>query len=158
MIPLAWRAGAAVALLASLFAAGYVSGHKRVKAEWARADAAQLEADNKAVITRWSDNAKLAEKHAADNAAITKAHDDEISTLRARLAAAGRMRVPAFCGGSAAPTNPESPGSGHAVDPGERLLPDRVEQDIRALIMQSEEVAAAGRACQAFVRANGMAP
>ena len=69
------------------------------------------------------------------------------------------MRKPAFCAsaGPAAPAGASGAEGGAAADPTSGLLPDAVARDIRALILQTEEVAAAGRACQAFVRANGMA-
>ena len=77
----------------------------------------------------------------------------------ARLAAE-RMRKPAFCAsaGPAAPAGAGGAEGGAAADPAGGLLPDAVERDIQALILQTEEAAATGRACQSFVRENGMAP
>lgn len=158
MIPLAWRAGAAAVIMAALFAFGYAKGSKSVKAQWARADAVRVQAESTAILARVADNAKLETKQAADNAAITKAFNEQISTVSAALASARRMRVPAFCPRSPAPANPESPGSGNAADPESWLLDGSVDRDIKAMMLQTEEVAATGRACQAFVRANGMAP
>ena len=68
--------------------------------------------------------------------------------------AAERMRKPAFCAsaGPAAPAGTDGAGSSAAADPAGGLLPDAVARDIQALILQTEEVAATGRACQTFVR------
>ncbi len=64
-----------------------------------------------------------------------------------------RMRKPAFCAsaGPAASAGAGGPEGGAAVDTAGRLLPDAVARDIQALILRTEEVAATGRACQAFV-------
>ena len=74
--------------------------------------------------------------------------------------AAERMRMPAFCAraGPAAPAGGSGADGGAATDPAGGLLPDAVARDIQALILQTEEVAATGRACQSFVRGNGMTP
>ena len=72
---------------------------------------------------------------------------------------AERMRRPAFCAspGPAASPNADGSAGGPAADPAGGLLPDAVARDIQALILQTEEVAATGRACQAFVRKSAMA-
>ena len=64
------------------------------------------------------------------------------------------MRKPAFCATArpAAPAGSNGAEGSAAADPASGLLPDAVARDIQALILQMEEVAAAGRACQAFVR------
>ena len=68
------------------------------------------------------------------------------------------MRRPAFCAspGPAVSANAEGSAGGATADPAGGLLPDSVAGDIQALIMQTEQAAATGRACQAFVRGNGM--
>lgn len=78
--------------------------------------------------------------------------------MRARLAAAERMRKPAFCAsaGPAAPAGAGGAASGPEADSAGGLLPDAVERDIQALILETEQVAATGRACQAFVTASGL--
>ena len=67
--------------------------------------------------------------------------------------------APAFCTGvgPAAPAGASGAEGGATADPG-GLLPDTVARDIQALILQTEEVAATGRTCQTFVRANGLVP
>lgn len=83
------------------------------------------------------------------------------AAFRKRLKlSAERMRKPAFCAsaGPAAPTGASSAEGGAAADPAGELLPDALARDIQALILHTEEVAATGRACQSFVRENGMAP
>lgn len=67
------------------------------------------------------------------------------------------MRKPAFCAsaGPAAPAGGSGAEGGAAADPVGGLLPDAVVRDIQALILQTEEVAATGRACQTFIRDSG---
>ena len=61
--------------------------------------------------------------------------------------------APAFCAsaGPAAPAGAGGAEGGAAADTASGLLPDTVAQDIQALILRTEEVAATGRACQVFV-------
>lgn len=141
-------------------AAGDAQGRAAVQKLWDADKAALVAAESKAVAQRVADNAVLAAQQVATSAAITKAYDEEISTVRARLVAAERMRRPAFCAsaGPAAPTGAGGAENGLAADPAGGLLPDAVERDIQALILETEQVATTGRACQAFVRGNGMAP
>lgn len=71
---------------------------------------------------------------------------------------AERMRKPAFraSAGPAAPAGVSGAEGGAAADTTSGLLPDAVERDIQALILETEQVAATGRACQAFVTASGL--
>lgn len=138
-------------------AAGDAQGKAAVQRLWEADKAARAAAESKAVAQRVAANAALAAQQVATSAAITKAHDEEINDVRARLAAE-RMRRPAFCA-SPGPTPSADAGgsaSGAAADPAGGLLPDAVARDIQALILQTEEVAAVARACQTFVRQNGM--
>ena len=130
-----------------------------MQAQWDADKKTRAAAETNAVARRAAENLAQARQQAAKAAAATKVYDDEINDVRARLAAAERMRKPAFCAsaGPAAQAGASGAEGGAAADPAGGLLPDAVARDIRALILQTEEVAAAGRACQAFVRANGMA-
>lgn len=136
---------------------GVAQGRAAVQALWDANKKVRAEAEKKAVARRAAENLAEAKQQAATALAITKAHDDEINDVRARLAAE-RMRRPAFCAsaGPAASANADGSPGRPTADPAGGLLPDAVARDIQALILQTEEVAATGRACQAFVRGNGM--
>ncbi|PHV29514.1 hypothetical protein CSQ93_05460 [Janthinobacterium sp. BJB426] len=136
-------------------ALGNAQGRAAVQALWDADKKTRAAAETKAVAQRATENLAQARQQAAKAAAVTKVYDDEISDIRARLAAAERMRKPAFCAsaGPAAPAGGSGAEGGAAVDPAGGLLPDAVARDIQALILQTEEVAATGRACQAFVLA-----
>lgn len=141
-----------------LHARGTTQGRAAVQVKWDADKKSRADAETKAVAKRVADNLALANQQAAAAEAITKAYDEEIHDVRQRLAAAERMRRPAFCAssGPAASADADGSPSGPAADPAGGLLPDAVARDIQALILQTEEVAATGRACQAFVRGNGM--
>lgn len=143
---------------AYLHAHGVAAGRASVQALWDAEKRTRAAAETKAVAQRVAENLAQARQQAATSAAITKAYDEEITDVRARLAAE-RMRKPAFCAsaGPAAPAVAGGAAGGAEADPASGLLPDALERDIQALILQTEEVAATGRACQSFVRANGMA-
>ena len=128
-----------------------------MQALWDADKAARAKAETKAVAKRVAENVAQAKQQAAIARTITKAYDEEINNVRARLAAAERMRRPAFCAspGPAASADADSSAGGAAADPAGGLLSDAVARDIQALILQTEEVAATGRACQMFVRENG---
>lgn len=143
---------------AYLHAHGVSQGRVAVQALWDADKAVRVDAETKAVARRVAENLVQAKQQAATALAITKVYDEEISNVRARLAAE-RMRRPAFCAspGPAASADADSSAGGAAADPAGGLLPDAVARDIQALILQTEEVAATGRACQAFVRKSAMA-
>lgn len=141
-------------------AQGIAQGRAAVQALWNIDKNTRAAAETKAVAQRDAENLAQARQQAAKAAAITKVYDDEINDVHARLAAAERMRKPAFCAsaGPAAPAGASGTEGGAAADPAGGLLPDAMARDIQALILQTEEVAATGRACQSFVRENGLAP
>lgn len=135
-------------------AAGDLQGRAAVQVLWNADKALRAAAETKAVAQRAAENLAQAKQQAAVALAITKAYHEEINDVRARLAAAERMRKPAFCASTGPAVQAGSGGAegGAAADPAGGLLPDAVARDIRALILQTEEVAATGRACQQFVR------
>ena len=141
-------------------AQGVAQGSAAVQALWDTDKTTRAVAETTAVARRAAENLAQARQQAAKVAAIKKVYDDEINNVRARLAAAERMRKPAFCAsaGPAAPPGAGGAEGGPPADPAGGLLPDAVARDIQALILRTEEVAATGRACQAFVRENGMTP
>ena len=156
-LTVALLAGAAVSG-AYLHGHGAMQGRAAVQALWDADKAARAQAETKAVARRVAENLAQAKQQAATALAITKVYDEEISNVRARLAAE-RMRRPAFCAspGPAASAAANGTAGGAAADPAGGLLPDAVARDIQALILQTEEVAATGRACQAFLRKSAMA-
>ncbi|MCA1860915.1 hypothetical protein LE191_12460 [Janthinobacterium sp. HSC-3S05] len=141
-------------------AKGIVQGRAEVQALWDADKRSRAAAEIKAVAQRATENLAQARQQAAKAATIKKVYDEEINDVRVLLAAAERMRRPAFCAsaGPAAPAGAGGAEGGAAADPASGLLPDAVARDIQALILQTEKVAATGRACQSFVRENGMAP
>lgn len=141
-------------------ALGNAHGRAAVQALWNADQKTRAAAETRAVAQRAAENLAQARQQAVKAAAIKKVYDDEINDVRARLASAERMRKPAFCAsvGPAAPAGTGGAEGGVAADPAGGLLPDAVARDIQALILQTEEAAATGRACQGFVRENGMAP
>ena len=142
---------------AYLHSQGITQGRAAVQELWDADKKTRAAAETKAVAQRVAENMVLAKRQAATALAITKAYDEEINDVRARLASE-RMRKPAFCAsvGPAAPAGASGAESGDAANTASGLLPDAVARDIQALILHTEEVAATGRACQAFVRGNGM--
>jgi len=135
---------------------GNAQGRAAVQALWDAEKQIRAAAETKAVAQRAAENVAKAKQQAAAALAIKKVYDDELNNVRTRLAAAERMRRPAFCAsvGPAAPAGGSGAEGGAAADPTSGLLPDAVARDIQALILLTEEVAATGRACQAFVRRN----
>ncbi len=83
---------------------------------------------------------------------------EELASIRRSLAASERMRRPAFCSSSrpAAAPDTESAGSSIAADTASGLVSIEVDRDFKALILEVESALAAGRAAQAFIRANDM--
>ena len=131
----------------------YDAGHAAAIVERANADAA-------AVLKRTRENVAQSARQDETNATITKEKDDEIADLRRRLAAAPRLRVgPSICPDRpAAPAQAEGPAGGNSTDPSAGLVSEAADRDLKQLIEDVERDLATGRACQAFVRENGLAP
>ncbi|MBR7635083.1 hypothetical protein [Janthinobacterium lividum] len=135
---------------------GNAEGRATVQALWDAERQTRAAAETKAVVQRAAENVVKTKQQAAAALAIKKVYDDELNNVRTRLAATERMRRPAFyaSAGPAAPAGGGGAEGGAAADPASGLLPDAVARDIQALLLQTEEVAATGRACQTFVRGN----
>jgi len=131
----------------------FAAGHAAAVDERARSDAG-------AVLTRARDNAVLATRQDKTNSANTKVKDDEVTDLRKRLAAAGRLRVgPTVCPGRpAAPAQAKSTAGGDGADSSTGLVSARADADFKQLIEAVETDLATGRACQRFLEANNLQP
>ncbi len=130
--------------------AGDQEGFERATSERAARDAV-------AIVARVRDNAVLSIKQENINQIITRTKNEETAPVVQRIYV-DRVRVGAgTCGpASAAVTDGASVSDG--TDPPGRLVREDVERDTRALTEAVEQDLATGRACQAFVRENGMAP
>lgn len=158
VIPTSWKIGAALALVAAAIAAGVAYRSHVYQLGFDAAVSERAGRDLRAVVGRVQDNAALEAKHGAINITITKAKHEELAPVRARIAA-DRVRVgAAICDGPAATTETESATSSNGTDPAGRLVRPDIDRDLRALKLAVEEHLATGRACQAFVRENGLEP
>lgn len=157
LIPLSWKicAGAGLALVLVVAASTY---HHHVYQQGFDAAVDQRAArDAVAVVARVQDNAVLSIKQDAINAVLTKVKNEELAPVLHRIAA-DRVRVgPAICG-PATPAQAQSAAGSDRSDPPGRLVRDDIERDLRALKAAVEQDLATGRACQAFVRDNGLVP
>lgn len=157
-IPMAWKIGAALAVAAAVAAAaaGYRSHVWHAGYDAAVSDRAAR--DLGAVVARVQDNAVLSTQQHTINVGITKAKNEELAPVAAVIATR-RVRVGhAICSGPAAPAKAESASGGDRADPPGRLVSESVERNFRALTLAVEQDLATGRACQAFIEANGLVP
>lgn len=114
-------------------------------------------ADARAVLLRTQENAVLAQRQGETNLKITEAKHEELAPVRERIVVE-RVRVgAAICGPAAAP-DAESAAGGDGADPPGRVVREDAERDLVALKLAVEEDLATGRACQAFLRENGLVP
>jgi hypothetical protein len=159
IISLKYRLPLLCLLMVALVGFGWVKGARHVQSRWDAAEGVRARTVTDAIIARVAENKRQADRQAAINREVTERKDHEISSLTARLNAAGRMRVgTAVCGGLAAATETESSGSGNEPDSSGRMVREDVDRDLKALILAVEKDLATGRACQAFAKENGLAP
>jgi len=153
----------AVALIAGIAWYSHVKGEDTGRAEvqalWDADKVARDKAAQAAVAKRDAQNAAQVAQTAKDNAAITKAHDEE----NARTVAALTVRLRRGTGicanpGPAATPDPKGTSGGDGASTGTGLFRDDIQRDFVAAIKSAEDAASTARACQAFVRDNGMAP
>lgn len=145
------KAAVALLLLLSGFAAGWWLGAGRVQGKWDASKAQIAQAQDAAIIQRVTENQALIDKNAADNAAITKAKNEEIAAVRSSLAVSLRRGAGICARPASAPEVPATGSSDAASAPSELFRPD-IDRDLRATMMEMEEVASTARACQSFVR------
>lgn len=159
VVPIWGRVLMLLALAASLVGYGWTKGAHHVQGEWDADTTTRATAVSQAIQKRLADNKQDAIRQAATNKTITEGKDHEIAALTARVNAAPRLRVgPALCGGPAATAQAPSPAGGNRTDSPGGLVREDLDRDIRALIVAVETDLATGRACQAFVRENGLSP
>ena len=131
-------------------AAQYQAGRTAAVEERAAADA-------RAVLLRTQENAVLAQRQGETNLKITEVKHEELAPVRERIVVE-RVRVGAAICGSATAPEAESAAGGDGADSPGRLVRSDVERDLVALKLAVEEDLATGRACQAFLRENGLVP
>lgn len=131
-------------------ASQYDAGHAAAVDERAAADAL-------AVLRRTEENTALAQHQGATNLKITEVRYEELAPVRERIVVE-RVRVGTAICGPAAATDTESAAGGDSAYPSGRLVREDVERDLVALKLAVEEDLATGRACQAFLRENGLVP
>jgi len=157
IIPLPWKIGAAAAAIA-LLAAAHIHQVHAARAAGFR-DAVDLRAarDANATTARLRENLATGAKQDASNIIITKAKNEELAPVVRRIYV-DRVRVGTGVCGPSSPAQTEGPAGGDRADPPGRLVREDVERDLRALKEAVEQDLATGRACQAFVRENGLVP
>lgn len=145
------KAAAALLLIALGFASGWWLGAGRMECKWNASKAAISQAKDAAIIQRVTENQALIDKYAADNAAITKAKNEEIAAVRSSLSVSLR-RGAGICARPASAPEASPTGSSDATSTPGELFRDDIQRDFVAAIGKAEEVAATARACQSFVR------
>jgi hypothetical protein len=146
-----------IGLALMLAAAGAGYHHHVYQSGYDTAVAERAARDGVAVLHRAAENVIVADKQASINAVITKAKYEELAPVRSHIAAE-RVRVGAGICPAAGSSDAEGAAGGDGADPPGRLVRSDVERDIRALKLAVEDDLSTGRACQAFVRENGMVP
>lgn len=162
--PLLIKVLAGVAVMAALYG-GYkavtshyvAKGRAETQALWDADKVARKKAEDLAVSDRLKANELERRAIAERNDLVENTYNEELTKVRSDLAVAKRLRVgPAICGGPASTPDSKSATGGVEANTGGGLVREDVERDIRALMLRVEEGFAAGRACQGFVRANGL--
>lgn len=155
LIPLSWKIGAALAVVATLVAVDAYRVHEVDQAGFDRATSERAARDAVAVVTRVQSNTALGIKQDAINTFLMKAKNEELAPVRQHIAAAPSVRIGTAICGPATATETENAAGGDSANPPGRLVRPDIDRDIRALKLAVEEDLATGRACQAFARANG---
>ena len=133
-------------------------GRSVVQQKWNIAKVQQAHLTKNALQQRHAENAALTAQQTAINNTIQKTHDEEIDKLNAALAHSERLRIGTqFCSNAIRQTNPQSTTSSDGTDPSGWILSEEMDRAVKQLILESEQVAATGRAAQAFIRENGLA-
>ena len=154
-----WRCIALVlAALLVVAGVGIVYAHSTgTKEGFERATSERAARDAVAVFARVRDNAALSAKQDNINQIITRTKNEELAPVVHRIYV-DRVRVGTGTCGPAGAASADGTSSGDGANSSGRLVREDVERDTRALTDAVEQDLATGRACQEFVRENGMAP
>jgi hypothetical protein len=108
---------------------------------------------------RTEKNKQLANIQLSTSNNIQKAHDNEIANIRTTIAQSQRLHISTkLCSSTSRQTDAQSANGSNGIDPASWVLSPIMDEAVKRLIMESEEVAATGRAAQDFIRKNGMEP
>ncbi|PRC93106.1 hypothetical protein S2091_2192 [Solimicrobium silvestre] len=150
-----WWVSALVLIAASLFFEFH--GRSFVQRQWNSDKVVQTQLAKIKQEQRDAENSQLKTQQTTISSTIQKVHDDEISRLTTALNDSRRLRIGSqFCGATSGQTDTQSATSGAAADTGGRVLSEEMDRAVKQLIFESEQVAATGRAAQAFIRENGL--
>lgn len=128
----------------------YQTGRTEAAEERAAADAL-------AILRRTEENVVLAQSQGAAYLKITEVKNEEMAPVRERIVTQRVYVGSAICGPATTTEDAGADGS-NETNPARRLVREDAERDIRALKVEVEEHLATGRACQAVLRENGLAP
>lgn len=155
----AFKALAVLCVALALLWIGHRFGAQGVQAKWDRETAQRKADENAAVMSRIRNNERIVEQQAIDKQRMKKGHADEIAQIRAAYAADRGLRLNAdVCAGLAEGAKADGAGRGDGTTSGSIALPDEIERDLRALMLEADTVVASCRVAQEFIRSNGMAP
>lgn len=163
--PLAMLCGAAI-VGAIGFGGGWTVNSWRLNAQiaelrsdWAKETAERKEAENLAVFQRLRNNERAKEQQEIDSQRMKKENADEIAKIHAAYDRAPGLRINKnICAGFAARTEAESASRSNGETASTGLLPEPYNRDIRALMLEADEIVAGCRVAQKFIQSNGMAP
>lgn len=149
----------AIALAAGAWVGVDEYGNRRYQDGHDDAIAARAKVDADVVLTRTNENTAQAAHQASSNATITEKKHEEIQPVRERIVTRRVYVGSALCGDRpAAPAEAQGAAGSDSADPPSRLVRSDVERDLVALKLAVEEDLATGRACQAVLQDEGMAP
>lgn len=140
---------------------GNVAGRAAVQALWDADKIERTSAQLNALVEREEENNRVVAAVHAAYSELIKGKDNDMAKERLAAAATERLRLgTAWCDGGrpAAAGEATSAGSGNRADPASRVLSESLDRSVKSLILETEEVAATGRACQAALKANGLMP
>ena len=128
----------------------YQAGRTEAAEERAAADAL-------AILRRTEENVVQAQSQGAAYLKITEVKNEEMAPVRERIVTQRVYVGSAICG-PATTTEDVGADSGDKANPARRLVREDAQRDLVALKLAVEEDLATGRACQAFLRENGLVP
>ncbi|TCS35813.1 hypothetical protein EDC30_109112 [Paucimonas lemoignei] len=152
-------AAAVVAVLAAITHGIYTHGYNAADAKWLKRETERKDIELASIQEELQAQEILKGQYEHEKQLLKKGHADEIAKSRALSAAAPRLRISAeICGELAVEAEADRAGGSNGGDPRTRLVPERVDQDFRALELKIEHVFAGCRVAQGHLQQNGMAP
>lgn len=134
-------------------------GRAEVQASWNADKLQRAESEKSAILARIKNKERADEQYALEKTQMKATYENEITSVRAVAATAGRLRISKnICAGFASNVQASSTGGSDAGVTETIVLPEPYAGNLARLMLDADEVVASCRVAQDYLKRTGQAP